>query len=39
MAGIIGNLYDRLGLWHYSGVPDARRCNVRGWILVQYPAS
>jgi signal peptidase II len=38
MAGIIGNLYDRVGLWHYDGVPDAWRCNVRDWILIQYPA-
>lgn len=38
MGGIIGNLYDRLGLWHYTGVPDPWRNNVRDWILVQYPA-
>lgn len=37
-GGIIGNLYDRLGFWHFADVPDAWRCNVRDWILLQYPA-
>lgn len=37
-GGIIGNLYDRLGLWHLADVPGAWRNNVRDWILVQYPA-
>lgn len=36
MGGIFDNLYDRLGLWHYDGVPDAWRNNVRDWILLQY---
>ena len=38
MGGIIGNLYDRLGLWHYTNVPEPWRNNVRDWILFQYPA-
>ncbi|MBS0209613.1 MAG: signal peptidase II [Planctomycetes bacterium] len=36
MAGILGNLYDRLGLWSHPGLePDQCRA-VRDWILVQY---
>lgn len=38
MGGIIGNLYDRLGLWHFADVPGEWRNNVRDWILFQYPA-
>ncbi len=38
MGGVIGNLYDRLGLWHFENVPADWRNNVRDWILVQYPA-
>lgn len=38
MAGIIGNLYDRWGLWHSAGVPEIWHNNVRDWILIQYPA-
>lgn len=38
MGGIIGNLYDRLGLWHFTNVPGDWRNNVRDWILFQYPA-
>jgi signal peptidase II len=38
MGGIFGNLYDRLGLWHYAGMPEVWRNNVRDWILFQYPA-
>lgn len=35
-AGILGNLYDRLGFWHFDGMhPDFRYC-VRDWILFQY---
>lgn len=35
-AGILGNLHDRLGLWHFDGLhPDFRYC-VRDWILFQY---
>lgn len=37
-GGIIGNLYDRLGLWHYANVPGPWQNNVRDWILFQYPA-
>ena len=35
MAGIIGNLYDRLGLWWQPGMPDAWKSGVRDWILFQ----
>jgi signal peptidase II len=38
-AGILGNLYDRLGLWHLSGVPrgyEAYANCVRDWILFRY---
>ena len=35
-GGIIGNLYDRLGLWHGSD-PEAHFQNgVRDWILLRY---
>ena len=38
-GGILGNLYDRLGLWHWSGLPngmDAKYTGaVRDWILFQ----
>jgi signal peptidase II len=38
-AGIIGNLYDRLGLWHLGGIPAGyepfANC-VRDWILLRY---
>ncbi|HEV3343169.1 MAG TPA: signal peptidase II [Pirellulales bacterium] len=37
MAGILGNLYDRLGLWSMPGAPGLRFFAVRDWILVQYP--
>lgn len=36
MAGILGNLYDRLGLWSVPGQQGARVYAVRDWILVQY---
>ena len=32
-GGILGNLYDRLGLWVTPGVPEAYHCAVRDWIL------
>ncbi len=32
-GGIIGNLYDRLGLWWQPGYPDAWQSGVRDWIL------
>jgi signal peptidase II len=36
MAGIAGNLYDRLGLWADAGVPMDLRSGVRDWILLRY---
>lgn len=36
LAGIIGNLYDRLGLWAGDEVPPEWRHAVRDWILFQY---
>lgn len=36
MAGILGNLYDRLGLWQVPGMPGTYRNEVRDWILFQY---
>lgn len=34
-GGIIGNLYDRVGLWWQPGYPDVWRSGVRDWILWQ----
>ncbi|GAA5506467.1 signal peptidase II [Novipirellula caenicola] len=34
-GGIIGNLYDRLGLWWQPGYPDAWKSGVRDWVLWQ----
>lgn len=34
-GGIIGNLYDRLGLWWQPGYPEPWRSGVRDWILWQ----
>lgn len=34
-GGIIGNLYDRLGLWWQDGYPQQWRSGVRDWILWQ----
>ncbi|MCC6508345.1 MAG: signal peptidase II [Pirellulaceae bacterium] len=36
MAGIFGNLYDRLGLWWQSDYPPEWRSGVRDWILLRY---
>ena len=36
MAGILGNLYDRLGLWHDGSVDGQYAHAVRDWILFQY---
>ncbi|MEQ8784901.1 MAG: signal peptidase II [Pirellulaceae bacterium] len=36
-AGILGNLYDRLGLWHGVEIQERFRNGVRDWILFQYP--
>jgi len=35
MGGIIGNLYDRLGLWWEPGYPEPWKSGVRDWILWQ----
>ena len=32
-GGIIGNLYDRLGLWWQPGYPEEWKSGVRDWIL------
>jgi len=36
MAGIGGNLHDRLGLWQVPGAPGLFRNEVRDWILLRY---
>lgn len=36
MAGIFGNLYDRLGIWNEPEYPAAWRSGVRDWILLRY---
>lgn len=36
MGGIIGNLYDRLGLWYKPGMPPEWKSAVRDWILLCY---
>jgi signal peptidase II len=36
MAGILGNLYDRLGFWSSALEPGGRDYAVRDWILFQY---
>jgi signal peptidase II len=35
-AGILGNLHDRLGLWHPATMDPHCRYAVRDWILFQY---
>ncbi len=35
-GGILGNLYDRLGLWQVPGAPGQFRSEVRDWILLRY---
>jgi signal peptidase II len=37
-AGILGNLYDRLGLWDATGMPPEFHHGVRDWILFRYGA-
>lgn len=37
-AGILGNLYDRLGLWHAASTPEEYKYRVRDWILFQLPS-
>lgn len=36
MAGILGNLYDRLGLWVEPGMPVEWSSGVRDWILFRW---
>ncbi len=36
MAGILGNLYDRLGMWSLPNLAQADCSAVRDWILVQW---
>lgn len=36
-GGILGNLYDRLGLWDTRGLPPELRHGVRDWILFVWP--
>ena len=36
MGGILGNLYDRLGLWIEAGMPEVWQSAVRDWILFRY---
>lgn len=36
-GGILGNLYDRLGLWDHRGLPPELRHGVRDWILFVWP--
>ncbi len=35
-GGIFGNLYDRLGFWHFAETPTSWQCNVRDWILFRF---
>lgn len=34
-GGIIGNLYDRLGMWWQVGYPEEWKSGVRDWILIR----
>lgn len=36
MGGILGNLYDRLGMWIEPGMPEEWHSAVRDWILLRY---
>jgi signal peptidase II len=36
-GGILGNLYDRLGLWDTTGVLPRFQHGVRDWILFRWP--
>lgn len=36
MAGIFGNLYDRMGFWYKTGMPLEWQSGVRDWILFRY---
>jgi signal peptidase II len=35
-GGIVGNLYDRLGLWNTAGLPPELRHGVRDWIRFEW---
>ncbi len=35
-GGILGNLYDRLGLWHTADTPERFANGVRDWILFRF---
>ncbi len=35
-AGILGNLYDRLGLWHDAHIADNHKNAVRDWIYFNW---
>lgn len=35
-GGIIGNLYDRLGMWWQPGYPEQWQSGVRDWILIRF---
>lgn len=39
MAGIFGNLYDRLGLWNHGPVPPEFETAVRDWVLWSVPTA
>ena len=36
-AGILGNLFDRLGLWNATGLTSKFHHGVRDWILFRWP--
>ena len=36
-GGILGNLYDRLGIWNRGQVPAEFQHSVRDWILFEWP--
>jgi len=36
LGGIVGNLYDRLGIWHEPHMPVEWKSGVRDWILLTY---
>jgi signal peptidase II len=38
-GGILGNLYDRLGLWNPAGLRPEYQHGVRDWILFRWPES
>lgn len=36
LGGIIGNLYDRLGMWGHAGVRDWIRCSYGSWVWPNF---